>query len=232
MQGVHSGKAGSVIRDATVTALEVIEDFSASARCDEGFLQLRRLRVRNVRSDGSHSVIYRVDVVDRPKLDAVAVLVWRRGEHGLEFLTRQNLRPAAYFRRDKQPVLPEAREWLFCEEIVAGLLEPSDSGEAALRARAAAEVHEEAGYVVTADEIVLLGQPFFVAPGIVSEKIYLAHVEVTGRVAEVPPGDGSPLEEGGRPGWRSEASLREAIASGVIQDAKTELGLWRFLASR
>jgi len=65
------------MRHAPVIALEVVEDFSSTARCDEGFLQIRRLRCRNRRSDGTHSAIYRVDVVDRPKLDAVAVLIWR-----------------------------------------------------------------------------------------------------------------------------------------------------------
>jgi ADP-ribose pyrophosphatase len=39
--------------DPRVTEIEVVEDFSSTARCDEGFLQLRRLRVRNRRADGS-----------------------------------------------------------------------------------------------------------------------------------------------------------------------------------
>ncbi len=225
-------KPRSVSRHETVTALEIVEDFSSTARCDEGFLQVRRLRVRNRRADGSHSPVYRVDVVDRPKLDAVAVLVWRRGDAGLEFLTRQNLRPAAWFRREKSPVLPESREWLFCEEIVAGLLEPGDSGEEAIRARAAEEAWEEAGLRVEADEVQHLGPPFFVAPGIISEKIYLTHVEVTGRVLAPPPGDGSPLEEGGTLRWRTLESLQAALETGAIQDAKTELALTRFLARR
>ena len=33
---------------APVTKLEIVDDFSASARCDEGFLQLRRLRVERM----------------------------------------------------------------------------------------------------------------------------------------------------------------------------------------
>lgn len=224
-------KAPSVSRHQTVTAMEIVEDFSSTARCDEGFLQVRRLRVRNRRADGSHSLTYRVDVVDRPKLDAVAVLAWRRVEAGLEFLTRQTLRPAAYFRKEKSPVLPEAREWLFCEELVAGLLEPTDAGEAAIRARAAEELHEEAGLKVGVDEVRHLGPPFFVAPGIISEKIYLTHVEVTGRAMGTPEGDGSPLEDGGTVRWRSQASLQAALCDGEIQDAKTELALGRFLAA-
>lgn len=220
------------MRHAPVTDLEIVEDFTASARCDEGFLHVRRLKVKNRRADGSASPVYRVDVVDRPRLDAVAVLVWRQGAKGPEFLTRQNLRPAAYFRKDKVPTVPDGTSHLFCEEIVAGLCEDGDRGEAGLKRRAAEEVHEEAGFRVTPGQIELLGPPFFVAPGILSEKIFLAAVEVTGLEPEAAAGDGSPLEEGGAIAWRDEASLRGAIADGTIQDAKTELALVRFLARR
>jgi ADP-ribose pyrophosphatase len=218
--------------DPRVTEIEVVEDFSSTARCDEGFLQLRRLRVRNRRADGSTSAVYRVDVIDRPRLDAVAVLVWRRGEKAVEFLTRTQLRPAAYFRKEKTPPLPDGKSHLFCEEIVAGLLEPEDRGEAGLRDRAAAEVKEEAGFVVSPESIELLGPPFFVAPGILSEKIYLAAVEVTGKSSQTPSGDGSPLEDGGAIRWRSAGELEAAIAAGELQDAKTELALARFEKSR
>ncbi|MFZ5440996.1 MAG: NUDIX hydrolase [Myxococcota bacterium] len=217
------------MRHSPVTDLEVVEDFTSTGRCDEGFLHVRRLRVRNVRADATHSPIYRVDVIDRPRLDAVAVLVWRRGAQGLEFLTRQNLRPAAHFRRDKVPGIPDGRSHLFCEEIVAGLLEASDQGEAGLLHRAAEEVAEESGFRVKAEQVVRLGPPFFVAPGIISEKIFLTAVDVTGLEGAAPRGDGSPLEEGGAIAWRTEQSLRQAIDDGTIQDAKTELALERFL---
>ena len=218
------------MRHAPVTRLDVVEDFTATGRCDEGFLHVRRLRVRNERADGSHSSVYRVDVIDRPRLDAVAVLVWRRSAAGFEFLTRQNLRPAAYFRGDKVPTVPDGGSHLFCEEIVAGLLENEDSGEEGVRHRAAEEVFEEAGYRVESSRVTLLGPPFFVAPGILSEKIFLSATDVTGLEATTPRGDGSPLEEGGVTQWRTQASLQRALADGTIQDAKTELALARFLA--
>ena len=217
--------------DLEVTGLEVVEDFSATGRCDEGFLRIRRLRVKNRRADGTSSPVYRVDVVDRPKLDAVAVLIWRTSPDGArQFLTRQNLRPAAYFRKDKDPVVPDGKSHLFCEEIVAGLLEPEDVGEAGLRHRCAAEVMEEAGFAVLPAQVALLGAPFFLAPGILSEKIFPAAVDVTGMIQSTPEGDGSPMEEGGRLRWRTALELRAAFASGEIQDAKTELILSRFLS--
>jgi ADP-ribose pyrophosphatase len=214
----------------TVNAIEVVEDFSATGRCDEGFLQIRRLRVRNRRADGSTSPVYRVDVVDRPRLDAVAVLVVRQGAQGPEVLTRMNLRPAAYFRKDRAQPLPDGRSHLYCEEIVAGLLENEDHGDEGLLRRAAEEVREEAGIEVSPSEIVRLGPPFFVAPGIVSEKIFLCAVDVTGKPSVTPQGDGSPLEESPPPRWRTVAELKAAIASGEVQDAKTELALTRWLA--
>jgi ADP-ribose pyrophosphatase len=214
-----------------VNAIEIVEDFSSTARCDEGFLQIRRLRVRNRRVDGSTSPVYRVDVVDRPRLDAVAVLVVRTGAQGLEVLTRLNLRPAAYFRKDKETPVPDGRVYLYCEEIVAGLLETTDHGDEGLKRRAVEEVREEAGFEISEAEVRLLGPPFFVAPGILSEKIFLTAVDVTGKPAAAPPGDGSPLEEAPEPRWRSVAELKAAIASGEVQDAKTEIALARYQAA-
>lgn len=212
-----------------LAGLEVVEDFSATARCDEGFLQIRRLRVQNRREDGTFSKVYRVDVVDRPKLDAVAVLVFRQAGEHLEILTRTNLRPAAWFRRDKQhhQTVPDTREYLQIDEIVAGLLEPTDKGEEGLRFRAAEEVREEAGFVVKPEDIVLLGAPFFVAPGIVSEKIFLTCVDVTGLEQHEPEGDGSPMEEGASTRWWRKDELLAACRDGRVPDAKTELAIQR-----
>lgn len=217
-------------RDHRVEEIEIVEDFSSTARCDEGFLQLRRLRCRNVRADGSRSNVYRVDVIDRPRLDAVAVLVYRRGEGGLEVLTRKQLRPAAYFRRDRETTLPEDRTHLRVEEIVAGLLESDDKGEAGLLRRAAAEVKEEAGFEVDPSEIRILGAPFFVVPGILSEKIFPTAVDVTGKSQSAPMGDGTPLEEDAELTWRPLDALLRACREGELQDAKTELTAMRLLA--
>jgi ADP-ribose pyrophosphatase len=215
--------------DQEVVELEILEDFSARARCDEGFLHVRRLRCRNVRADGSFSRPYNVDIVDRPVPDAVAVLVWRRVAQGVEVLTRRTLRPAAYFRKDLPLPVPEGRPSLTVEELVAGVLEPEDRGVPGVKARAAAEVREEAGYSVAADAVELLGPPFFMLPGIVSEKIHPTAVEVTGQEPGAAMGDGSPLEEGASVRWWPIGSLLEACRSGEVADAKTELCVLRFL---
>ncbi len=228
---IFGGVWGQHPRMSRVREIEVVEDFTATARCDEGFLQVRRLRCRNRREDGTGSVVYRVDMVDRPRLDAVAVVVYRRAEDGrVELFTRQNLRPAAFFRKDKSKTMEGEPSHLFVEEIVAGLLELEDKGEAGIRTRAAAEVGEEAGFEVTPEEVFSLGGPIFLAPGILSEKIFLCAVDVTGKAQKPPPGDGSPLEEPGGMRWRPLREVLAACRSGEVQDAKTEVGAYRLAA--
>ncbi|HVP62892.1 MAG TPA: NUDIX hydrolase [Myxococcaceae bacterium] len=213
-----------------VTGIEVVEDLTARSRCDEGFLHVKRLVCRNTHGDGSTSRDYRVDVVDRPIPDAVAVLIWRRGANGVEVLTRRTLRPAAHFRATLKLPVPDPRPYLLLEELVAGILEPEDQGEAGVRRRAAEETFEEAGIRVSPDEVTTLGKGFFLAPGILSEKIHPTAVEVTGRPLATPHGDGSPLEEGATLHWWPADALLEACRSGEVEDAKTEVMVGRFLA--
>ncbi len=217
-----------------VADIEIVEDFTARARCDEGFLRLKRYRARNRREDGSRSDEYRIDVIDRPTLDAVAVLLWARTPRGVEVLTRRGLRPAAYFRKDMQAPLPEP-EYLLLEELVAGVLEPGERGEAALQHRASEETVEEAGFAVPPERFERLGGSFFVVPGIASEKIHLVHAEVPRFGGDGPfeaphQGDGSPLEEGAVLAWRELRAAIRACEAGEIEDAKTEMGFRRLAA--
>ncbi|HQR29880.1 MAG TPA: NUDIX hydrolase [Anaeromyxobacteraceae bacterium] len=214
-----------------VDAVEIVEDFTASSRCDEGFLHVRRYRARNRRVDGTLSPTYRIDVLDRPSLDAVAVCLWARTPHGVEVLLRRQLRPAVLFRRGKARALPEPEPLLY-EEIVAGLLEPGERGVEALRQRGAEEAREEAGVDVAPERLDPLGAAFYTLPGIVSEKIHLFAAEVDRGNAqgdhEAPAdGDGSPLEEGATLVWRGLDDAIAACASGEIEDAKSELAFRR-----
>lgn len=219
-----------------VTAIEIVEDYTNRARCDEGFLRLKRFRARNRHTDGGASAEYRIDVIDRPTLDAVALVLWARTPRGIEVLTRQGIRPAAYFRRLRTAALPEP-EYLLVEEIVAGVLETGELGVDALRHRAAEEALEEAGVRVAPAAIAPLGGAFFTVPGIASEKIHLMEVEVpffgaADRPFDAPSaGDGTPLEEGARLRWRELGAALRACEAGEIEDAKTELG-FRRLAGR
>ena len=97
------------------------------------------------------------------------------------------------------------------------------------RTRAAAEAWEEAGFKVSPQNVEFLGGPFFVAPGILSEKIFPTAVDVTGLEQHVAPGDGSPLEEGGLLRWRTFEEVLAACVSGELIDAKTEISLNRLI---
>jgi ADP-ribose pyrophosphatase len=223
-----------------VIDIELVADRTATSRCDEGFLRLKRYTARNRRADGSTSREYPLDIVDRPTLDAVAVCAYVRSEARVDVLTRAGLRPAALFRRTQKPALPEP-SYLLLEEIVAGVLEPGEEGVAALQKRAAEELHEVADILIEPSRFERLGGPVFMLPGIASEKIHFFCCEVP-RLAMVPDaskpagiesaggGDGSPLEEGAVLRWRE---LNEAITAcerGEIEDAKTEIGLRRLAA--
>lgn len=218
-----------------VTDIEVLEDLTARSRPDEGFIHVRRYRARNVRDDGTHSPDYRIDVIDRPSLDAVAIAVWARTSRGIEVLTRRGLRPAALFRRDKHPALPEPA-YLTVEEIVAGVVEPGERGPGALVHRCVEEVREEAGIDASPESITSLGGAVFMLPGTASEKIHLFACEVArpdapNRYPSPGTTDGSPLEEGAELVWRTLDEAISACTTGEIEDAKTEIALRR-LAER
>jgi ADP-ribose pyrophosphatase len=196
---------------------------------DGGFLALRRLRLRNQRADGSISAQYVCDTVVRPYgQDAVVVAVYARTEKGIEVLVRHGLRPQLVFGRDPaRAPMPEDKPGLFLTELVAGIVEDSDQGEVGLRARAAAEVHEEAGFLVDQDSVAMLGAGMYPSPGSLIEKFYFCAVEVDPATQQPLEGDGSPMEEGAHTTW---FLLEDAIAAcnaGVLVDLKTELGLRR-----
>jgi ADP-ribose pyrophosphatase len=194
-----------------------------------GFLAVRRLRMRNRRTDGSISAPYICDAIARAYgQDAVVVAVYARTSGGVQILVRDGLRPTLLMARDPaRAPLPEPPPGMFLTELVAGILEPGDVGEAGLRQRAVHEVEEEAGFVVAADAITLLGAGAYPSPGPMAEKFYFTAVEVDPATQQPLVGDGSPMEEGATTRW---LGLDEAIAAcvrGDLVDVKTELGLRR-----
>lgn len=199
-----------------------------------GFYAMRRMRLANRREDGTVSPPYTVDNLVRPYgQDAVVVVLWHCDAAGVpHVLLRDGLRPPLYFAR--QPALaplpePPASPW--SRELPAGIIEMTDHGEAGLRARAVAEVREEAGFEVTPEAVHLLGAGTFAAPGALIEKFYFCAVNVEPQAATALDGDGSPMEEGARTYWYTLAEAQAACLQGALCDAKTEIGLARFAAS-
>lgn len=196
-----------------------------------GFVAIRRLEMRNHRDDGTLSEPYLCDFIVRPYgVDAVVVAVYhRRADGQVQVLVREQLRPAmALGRRDETPPLPDRKQYLFFTELVAGIVEVGDVGDEGLRARAAAEVHEEAGYRVEADAVITLGAGTFPSPGLLTEKFWLMAVHIDDPSAqEALPGDGSPLEEGATTQWLGLDEAIDACVRGDIEDLKTEVTLRR-----
>jgi ADP-ribose pyrophosphatase len=221
-------KQGGDVAGPDVELSELIID--GDERVGEGgFLALRRLRLRNRRVDGSASRGYVCDVVVRPYgQDAVVVAIYASTPRGIEILVRECLRPALTLGRDPaRAPLPEAASGLFLTELVAGIIEESDRGEDGLRTRAAAEVHEEAGFAVAPGEVVLLGAGMLPSPGCLVEKFYFTAVKVDPSAQQPLAGDGSPMEEGATTRWWLLDDAIEACRTGVLVDLKTELGLRR-----
>ena len=194
-----------------------------------GFLEIRRLRLRNRRADGSVSAPYVCDSIARPYgQDAVVAVVFARTPAGVQVLVRAGLRPAlAFGRAPERAPLPEPPPGVFFTELVAGVIEDGDRGEPGLRARASHEIAEEAGFAVDPSAILLLGAGMYPSPGSMIEKFYFVAAEVDPRAQQPLAGDGSPMEEGARTRW---LALDDAIAAcerGDIPDLKTELGLRR-----
>ena len=197
---------------------------------DGGFLAIRRLRLRNRRADGTTSARYGCDFVVRPYgLDAIVVAVWHRDAAGaVRVLIRDGLRPALWFGRDPaRMAIADLRRTATLGELVAGIVEDGDHGEAGLRARAVAEVHEEAGFVVDPAAVRLLGAGSFPSPGSMPEKFFFAAVEVDPAAQVALCGDGSPMEEGATTRWLGLDAAIAASVDGVLEDGKTELGLRR-----
>ncbi len=194
-----------------------------------GFLEIRRLRLRNRRADGTTSASYVCDSIARPYgQDAVVVAVFARRDDRVEVLLRDGLRPAVALGRDPAAApLPEPRPALFLTELVAGIIEVSDHGEQGLRARAAHETLEEAGFAVDPDRVIVIGAGTLPSPGAMVEKFYFAAVEVEPAMQRPLAGDGSPMEEGATTRWMALEDAIAACVRGELSDLKTELGLRR-----
>lgn len=208
--------------------IAVVDDTSATARCDRGFLRLKRLTLTNRHEGGAESEAYPYDMVQRDALDAVVVVLHRKStDHTVEVCVRSSLRPPLAFRDptttplegDHDPVV-----W----EVPAGLIEPDEKGMAGVRACAARESLEETGYAVAAEAFEPLGPPCYLSPGVLAEQLHFCVASVDGLTEGAPTLDGSPVEAGMRVLFVPLGEALAALDSGRIADAKSEVALRRF----
>jgi ADP-ribose pyrophosphatase len=202
-----------------IRGFEVVSDERVGAG---GFLTLRRLKLKLVRSDGTLTDQGLYDVVERPMgLDAIVLILWhRREDRGVNVLLRECVRVPIVFGR------PEGLRTMV--EVVAGILEVGEDDFAAVQQRAADEAHEEAGLTLRTDAIQRLGPPLFPTPGMCAEKFHFVTAHVDDPASAVRPvGDGSPFEEGARLLWLDLDEALSRFARGEYDDMKTELALRR-----
>jgi len=214
--------------------LHLLEDRTADSRCDEGFLRLHRGRYQLQWPDGERSAPFAYDTVRRRALDAVAIVLWRRepGRAGASLLLRSAVRPPLWLRRQEavplRAELPVA-QW----EVPAGLVEPTERGEAGLRRCAARETLEETGLRLPPEAFALLGPPVLPTAGVLGEMVWFLAAEVPAQAgAEPPRGDGSPLEARAELRWLPLEAALEAARAGALPDSKTELAVRRLLEAR
>ena len=206
--------------------VEVVDDRTEGARCDVGFLRLRRLVLRNRYADGEVSEPYAYDLVEREAMDAVAIVLSAVDPAGARICLRSALRPPLSFRSGYALPLPDSAGPVLWE-VPAGLVEPDERGEDGLRACATREALEEVGLVVPPSAFAFLGPPAALSPGVMGEKLHFLHAVVDPAAAGEPTLDGSPVEEQARVVF---LPLEEALAAtrdGRVADVKTEVAIHR-----
>jgi ADP-ribose pyrophosphatase len=207
--------------------LEVIEDLSPKGA--NGFLRLRRRRIRAHYPDGSASEPFEYDEVDRRAIDAAVMLAHYEDARGVPHVyLRSSVRPPVAMRDKARSPLLEEHDHGGLWELPAGLVEPGEQTPEGVLGTAQRELMEELGFEVEKSALSPLGPSIFPTPGIISERLFFFHVAVDPNLRRAPELDGSPVELFGEV---IAVSLSDALAwcsNGGIEDAKTELGLRRF----
>jgi ADP-ribose pyrophosphatase len=204
--------------------VEVIEDRTASARCDRGFLKLKRLLLRNHYDDGTSSAAYPYDLVERDALDAVAIVLFTEGR---EICLRTALRPPLAFRSTYSIPIADRETSPSMWEVPAGLIEPEERGEEGVIACAVREALEETGLVVAAGAFERLGPAACLSPGVMAEKLHYLAAEVDPSTRGTPTEDGTPTEERAQIRFVPIDEALAACRDGRIADLKTETAIRR-----
>ncbi len=218
---------------AQVISPDLLQDIEVVAE-DTGetgsvFVRLRRLRLRHRYADDQYSALYWFDLIEGPFADAVAIVLYHIDSEGKVWVgLRRGVRPSIYLRKDNPAKASlDAPPRLTYLELVAGGIEYGDLDTIGINGRAAIEVKEEAGFEVKVEDLVSLGEGTFSSPGFGMEKLHYRAVQVDPSVSTEPEGDGHPLEEVGDFQFHELSQAIHWCRSGEIEDAKTEIGLYR-----
>jgi len=210
--------------------LEITEDYTGGSRCDEGYLRVKRRKMRARYADGSNSDEFKYDVVERWNQDAVAILL-HGVRNGVRYIVlRSAIRPPLALRENLLAGAVEypagvSRGELW--EIPAGLVEKDERDAKGLVTCAVRETEEEVGLTIREEDVRPLGGAMLPSSGIIGECVFLYECEVDTSRAHSPEGDGA-LERNARV---IEVPFEQALDwcdRGLLPDAKTELAIRRF----
>lgn len=217
----------------TLKSIEIVEDNTKTSKCDEGFLRVKRLKLKNLYTNGTESAAYPCDIVERRQVDAVAIVLYEvvdtaeTGKKVVRVLLRKGIRAPVYLRQHDDLNGRDEPIYSSVYEIVAGVLEDQDRGYEGVDRRAVEEAREEAGMDIGPDAVASLGGSFFPSPGITPEKVYLASCRANLENRGEAVGDGSVMEEGASVEILDLKTAIKMCRDGEIQDAKTEIALLR-----
>jgi ADP-ribose pyrophosphatase len=211
--------------------LELLEDLTP--RAEAGFLRLVRRRYRAHYPDGSTSVPFVYDSIDRRFLDAVVIAAHYVDTGGVRHVyLRSALRPPLLDRGPARSATPDqdpkdAGIW----ELPAGLVEDTERSPEGLRRTSARELGEELGFELPPERCLELGAGTFPVAGLFAERHYYFEVTVEPSTRAEPSLDGSALEKSGEVVAVPLARALELCRTGVLLDSKSEIALRR-LAER
>jgi len=206
--------------------LRFIEDLSPNI--PPGFLRLVRRRFVARYADGTESLPFIYEEVDRRAIDAAVIAAYYEDSSGqVQVYLRSALRPPVVLRDKQRSPIPELDPAGSIWELPAGLVEPHEQTLSGVREGAARELQEELGFHAALEDMLPLGPSSFPCPGVLSERQFFFAVRVDPTTRREPSLDGSALE---RDGAIVTLPLSEALQwcrDGRIVDSKTELGLRR-----
>lgn len=172
-------------------------------RVFDGFFKIDEAELSFERFDGEMS---------RP----VKRLCFERGDSVAALIFNRDSRTVILVEQFKYPTYDNGPGWIV--ETVAGIAEPGEAADAAVRR----EVLEEVGYEIERLEPIAT---FYLSPGGSSERILLYYAEVT-NAGKVASGGGLPSEdEDIRPVELSLADVERLLTTGGLHDAKTIVGV-------